>query len=530
MYRKKPFSGKKKKEQLKAKRRRKRGEDTEEKKQDNQSNTKINIVKPTSEKDKLRTVFEREPDEVIKKRIEEGRKPLNRESPDVFKELYSTIIDIPKRPEWNRDMTKEEVEGNEERMFKKYLEGIYERYSNLNYFEHNLEVWRELWRTCEMSDILLIVADIRHPMFHFPPALYNYVTNDLKKPFILVLTKCDLVPKENIIQWKKYFEEHFPKLKVAVFCSYQKLSDQDEDGHFVTMKKKRRARRRYRPTGVEEILDIINSFKIKKKGRIVQVDYTAPNQGSLDDIMGDEHDEEEEEEYDSDSDNEKVEKERDEALQKLEELELQDDDYYSDKKRERSYITLGLIGNPNVGKSTFINAMKGYRVCSTSRTPGHTKRRQTIFLTKDLMLCDCPGLVFPAVDMPRQLQILCGIFPIAQVREPYSAIKYLAECIPVEKIYNLEPIDDEPWSAWKICEAYAEKRGYRTKSGRLDTHRAGREILFDVIDGRIVLYFLPNQAQVDIGFYINSELIHNPLKREDNEEEGEEEEEEEGDE
>lgn len=513
MNRRKPFSGKKKKEQLKAKRKRQRGDfNDDEKHENNNNNVKINITKP-EEKDKLKTVFEREPDEVIKKRIEEGRKPLNRETPDVFNELYSSIIDIPKRPEWNRNMTKEELESNEERMFKKYLEGIYDKYSSsLNYFEHNLEVWRELWRTCEISDVLLIIADIRHPMFHFPPALYNYVVNDLKKPLILVLTKCDLVPKENLIKWRKYFEEHFPKLKVSVFCSYQRLNEKDEEGNIMTMKKKRRARRIYRPTGVEEILDILNSYKIKKRGRTIQVEYKAPNQGSLEDILGSLNDSSEEDE-DYASENENIEEERDEILKNLGELELEADDYYSENKRERSYITLGLIGNPNVGKSTFINAMKGYRVCSTSRTPGHTKRRQTIFLTEDLMLCDCPGLVFPAVDMPRQLQILCGIFPIAQVREPYSAIKYLAECIPVEKVYNLEPLNDDPWSAWSICEAYAEKRGYRTKSGRLDTHRAGREILFDVIDGRIVLYFLPDQAHVNIGFYINSEMIHDPLKR-----------------
>ena len=138
------------------------------------------------------------------------------------------------------------------------------------------------------------------------------------------------------------------------------------------------------------------------------------------------------------------------------------------------------------------------------------------------MLVDCPGLVFPAVDMPKQLQILCGIFPIAQVREPFSAIQYMGKFVPIEKIYklNLQDARNKPdkfdpskgeieWSAWMICEAYAEKRGYHTRSG-LDVHRTGLEILFDIIDGRLILYFLPNQTSINMGDF-SEERLCKPL-------------------
>jgi hypothetical protein len=39
-------------------------------------------------------------------------------------------------------------------------------------------------------------------------------------------------------------------------------------------------------------------------------------------------------------------------------------------------------------------------------------------------LCDSPGLVFPSL-LPKPLQILSGMYPIAQVQEPYSTIQYL---------------------------------------------------------------------------------------------------------
>lgn len=34
----------------------------------------------------------------------------------------------------------------------------------LSYFEMNLETWRQLWRVLEMSDIVLIIVDIRFPV------------------------------------------------------------------------------------------------------------------------------------------------------------------------------------------------------------------------------------------------------------------------------------------------------------------------------------------------------------------------------
>ena len=40
-----------------------------------------------------------------------------------------------------------------------------------------------------MSDVLAIVADIRHPLFHFPPSLYRYCVEVLHKPIILILNK-----------------------------------------------------------------------------------------------------------------------------------------------------------------------------------------------------------------------------------------------------------------------------------------------------------------------------------------------------
>lgn len=90
-------------------------------------------------------------------------------------------------------------------------------------------------------------------------------------------------------------------------------------------------------------------------------------------------------------------------------------------------------------------------------------------------------------------KVLCGTYPIAQVREPYSAIRYLAERVDLVKIYKLQlPEGFDEWSPFAICEAYAIKRGYLTaKISRPDVFRAGNEILRHALSGKVVLAFRP---------------------------------------
>jgi len=453
MHRKKPFSSKQKKEQLKEKRQRKAHRENDE---DgiiaHKSRPEVNITNEKGEKSlksKLYTVFERESKEEIEKRKLECQNPLIRlpESALILDEnnnFYNVniegnaYIDMPKRPNWNYKMSKEELEKNEHEYFNKWLEQIYSNYSKerLNYFERNLEVWRQLWRVIEISQIICLITDICYPIFHFPVALYKYITEELKKPLILVLNKIDMVPPEVVDAWKNYFISKFPQLKIVIFSTHP--------GGITRARKTRYIHRWENSIGTQNLIDsiqtIIKENKIEKQLHTPDIDET----------------------------------------------------------KSKYYITIGLLGHPNVGKSSVVNGLVERGATSTSSTPGHTKHLQTIFLKDDICLADCPGLVFPALDMPKQLQVLCGLFPVAQTSEPYSVIKFLAERISIEKIYRLKPPDTDDWlnpnykwTAYDICESLAIKKGYMTKAKRSDTYRAANWILRDVLSGRIVLAFKP---------------------------------------
>lgn len=78
-------------------------------------------------------------------------------------------------------------------------------------------------------------------------------------------------------------------------------------------------------------------------------------------------------------------------------------------------VCQGMIGFPNVGKSSCINALLG--ITATTHTkkrvavaaqPGRTKHFQTLELTDAVVLCDCPGLVFPSF-MNSKVRVLCGV-------------------------------------------------------------------------------------------------------------------------
>lgn len=152
-------------------------------------------------------------------------------------------------------------------------------------------------------------------------------------------------------------------------------------------------------------------------------------------------------------------------------------------------LTVGCVGFPNVGKSSLMNALMGRKVVSVSKTPGHTKHFQTIFLTNNVRLCDCPGLVFPS-SVPRSIQVLIGSYPIAQLREPFASIQYLAERIDLIKTLNIRV--EGLWSAAEICEAWALKKGFLTaKAARPDTNRAANGILRMSLAGQITLCLFP---------------------------------------
>ncbi|KAF9189930.1 Guanine nucleotide-binding-like protein 1 [Haplosporangium sp. Z 767] len=447
---------------------------------------------------KLRSIFTKRSAVDIKNSRLESMKPLEllpeAELEVSFESMHRDAITFPARPKWDYTMSRQLVEANEKRMFEEWLESIYDRYptEELSYFELNLDVWRQLWRVLEISDIIMIIVDIRHPVIHFPPSLYHYVVNEMKRKLVVVFNKVDLVAPNTLFAWKQYFKETFPELHIASFSCYPPDPTLINDSTALQRVVKRPSRRFYNAVGVRDVLMACKDVELLKNDVQVGWDALIAQYDVQKEIESQESEEETEQEQDP-KERKSHEKETNMRLAgTLQTVNIKDDEHVP----HNDYVTIGLVGHPNVGKSSLINSIMGRTVVSTSRTPGHTKHFQTIHLTHNVRLCDSPGLVFPSI-LPKPLQILSGMYPIAQVQEPYSVVQYLAMHVNVPRLLKLDPppsYERGPfrWSAFAICESYALQRGFLTaKTGHPDVYRAANAILRLANDGRILLSFKP---------------------------------------
>ncbi len=88
--------------------------------------------------------------------------------------------------------------------------------------------------------------------------------------------------------------------------------------------------------------------------------------------------------------------------------------YTKELKKEK--IQVGLVGYPNVGKSSVINAVFGQKKVAVASMPGKTKHFQTLPLSESVTLVDCPGLVFPRISSSEAEMLLNGLYSIDMLK------------------------------------------------------------------------------------------------------------------
>ena len=148
------------------------------------------------------SIFKKETREMVEK-----RRLLGGQTIDLLKraeELISTApYDVhvnthlchPIRPKWSATTDAKTHEALEKVYFDTWCKQVCscDDPDFIIPLEFNLDVWRQLWRTLEQSDVIILVVDIRNPLLHIPPSLVDDVVNNHKKKIIVVLTKIDLV-------------------------------------------------------------------------------------------------------------------------------------------------------------------------------------------------------------------------------------------------------------------------------------------------------------------------------------------------
>lgn len=110
---------------------------------------------------------------------------------------------MPRRPKWDESTSAALLQQLENTAFlnwRRELAKIEENYQNLHItpYEKNPEIWRQLWRVVEKSDIVVQIVDGRDPLFFRCEDVETYVKEiDKNKENVLLINKADLL-SENI--------------------------------------------------------------------------------------------------------------------------------------------------------------------------------------------------------------------------------------------------------------------------------------------------------------------------------------------
>ncbi|KAL9934060.1 hypothetical protein V8E36_007142 [Tilletia maclaganii] len=464
------------------------------------------------------------------------------------------LLTLPKRPRWNRDMNKKALESNEAEVFRSWLQqtdDIVAKHSASllpsaehevdwadqttrnqvdpakakipSQFERNLSVFAQLWRVSERSDILCVLLDARCPLLHLPPSLIDFLRAKAGRRTLLVLTKADLVPRSIAEAWRTWLLEQFGEwTDVVITESYRDLGAREGQGS-------RSMRTSFMSPDSRQALiaslQRIHAQLVQPPPRLrtpsndneTEAIWTPPCVEHVDWEVFD-----------------RLDKHTGQSSQPAGQPEAEN------PSSDNDFFTIGLIGQPNVGKSSMLNAILGSKLVRASKTPGKTKAFQTHFVGQAqglarpptsstsssgpiparIRLCDSPGLVFPSL-VGMEMQVLGAILPISQVQAISSCVRFAAAHMPLEEALGL-PLHEPPpdpgaaakgkaaaaaaeeshndaaqreqmeWTAVKILEHVAARFGFRTaKANRWDTNRAGNWVMRALAEGRIPWAFRP---------------------------------------
>lgn len=267
-------------------------------------------------------------------------------------EMDRSALRIPRRPEWDPSMGREELEAKEGEAFLEWRRSTAEVEEALaeeagfggallTPFEKNIHVWRQLWRVVERSDVVVQIVDARNPLLYYCPDLYRYAALEMKRTHVLLVNKADLLSAEMISRWQEYFDKE--GLSVIFFSAF-KASVQEETAD-------------RRVLGAEELIQKLHSFElttpVTKEDQRVTVGFIGyPNVGKSSTI------------------NVLLETA---ALAEAAALEA-----------EEGPGGLPVTEMASTVNGVFTSALKRVGVSST---PGKTKHFQTLVLSEQLMLC-----------------------------------------------------------------------------------------------------------------------------------------------
>lgn len=187
---------------------------------------------------------------------------------------------------------------------------------------------------------------------------------------------------------------------------------------------------------------------------------------------------------------------------------------YATKSNLKRSIVVGVIGYPNVGKSSIINALTNrhgnLKACPVGNMPGVTTTMREVKIDNKLKILDSPGIVFPdevslkKASQEAKLALLSAVTP-KNIRDPAGVVEVLLKRLSkdnamadaLKAYYQIPalPSSDLKEFTKQFLIHVARARGRLTKGGVPHIESAALNVLNDWRDGRITGWTLPNASK-----------------------------------
>lgn len=236
---------------------------------------------------------------------------------------------------------------------------------------------KEFHKILEMADIIIEVLDARDPInSRCKEAERLLAMSKHEKKLIIVLNKIDLVPLPIVMAWKNELQKEYPVILFKANTQRQTINFGQNKLYQNSLNK-----------NPELVADMMKSAK------------------SL-------------------------------GTHKLFELIKN----YSRNGKEKKAVSVGVIGYPNVGKSSIINSLKRKRAAGVSSKAGHTRSLQEFEVDSKVKIIDSPGVILSSDS--EALLVLRNQLNASEVKDPITPISAILDRVNPIQMMNIYSISE----------------------------------------------------------------------------------------
>jgi len=152
-------------------------------------------------------------------------------------------------------------------------------------------------------------------------------------------------------------------------------------------------------------------------------------------------------------------------------------------------LRMMIMGIPNVGKSTLMNALVKRRTAAVGDEPAVTKSQQRLDLNTRMSIIDTPGLMWPKIRYPSDGMMLAASHAIGvNAVIPEEVAMFLADLLLKRYSALLTArygFDTESMDAPDLIEEIARRRGAQAKGGGINFEKGSIILLTDFRTGKL---------------------------------------------